>query len=149
MSAPIGFDPKPTQTHQRKLQAKQQIFEQTFSPEFRGRLDHVIEFDPLSVDFVDKVLDKYKKELIADVSYATDQKIFVQYDEALINHIKSHVDVSKGYRNIYKYWTNNVRNSLGVVLKINKLTNRLGKHILKVLVQDNDIVFSLEEDIHQ
>jgi len=53
--------------------------ERTFSPEFRNRLDAWIAFSPLSFAVIEKVVDKFMKELNAQLA---EKKVVVRLDEA-------------------------------------------------------------------
>jgi ATP-dependent Clp protease ATP-binding subunit ClpA len=53
--------------------------ERTFSPEFRNRLDAWIAFSPLSFAVIERVVDKFMKELNAQLA---EKKVVVRLDEA-------------------------------------------------------------------
>jgi ATP-dependent Clp protease ATP-binding subunit ClpA len=53
----IGFTPQDHATDSLK------VIERTFSPEFRNRLDAIIQFRPLSIDIIGQVVDKFVFEL--------------------------------------------------------------------------------------
>ena len=59
--ASIGF------THQDHSSDSTKIIERTFTPEFRNRLDAVIQFKPLELDVIVKVVDKFIFELEAQL----------------------------------------------------------------------------------
>jgi ATP-dependent Clp protease ATP-binding subunit ClpA len=61
-AAPIGFAVTRHESDQ------QQAIEKAFSPEFRNRLDQVIQFQALTPELVIRVVDKYLDELIAQLA---------------------------------------------------------------------------------
>ena len=141
----IGFWNNQKKDEDKKQKIKDTLFEQTFSPEFRGRLDHVVEFEPLEANFIDELLEKYKHDLINDVLYLTEWRIALQYDDEVNNYIKEQVDTSKWYRNVDKVRDNQIRNSVGTVIKVNELTKSSNHHILQLFVEDGSIEFQLQE----
>lgn len=143
----VGFGSQSQQDEERKKDIKDKAFEQTFSPEFKGRLDHVIEFEPLQANFIDLLLSKYKKNLISDVLSLTRQKIMVQYSPDFNEYLKKHISNDKWYRNIDKVWDREVRNAVGTVIKIHRLQNYLNKHILDLFIENNDIEFKLSREL--
>ena len=58
-TATIGFGQAPDDTEKKGLKA----IERLFSPEFRNRLDGVIAFNPLTLEIMEKVVDKFLAEL--------------------------------------------------------------------------------------
>jgi ATP-dependent Clp protease ATP-binding subunit ClpA len=64
-----------------------EVIKKSFSPEFRNRLDHIVQFDPLSMDVILTVVDKF---LIQVQTKLDDKKIFLVVDrqarEWLANH---------------------------------------------------------------
>ena len=55
----IGFGSQTAQTDSKALKA----VEKTFSPEFRNRLDHIVQFNHLSKQVMEKIVDKNMNEL--------------------------------------------------------------------------------------
>jgi ATP-dependent Clp protease ATP-binding subunit ClpA len=55
-----------------------EIMKKAFSPEFRNRLDAVIQFAPLPTSVVDSVVDKFLVELQAQLD---DKKVLLEVDE--------------------------------------------------------------------
>jgi len=58
-SATIGFHPGSNDAHHKSLRA----IEKAFSPEFRNRLDDIIVFDPLPLEMIEKIVDKFVKQI--------------------------------------------------------------------------------------
>ena len=83
---PIGF----TTTAQTR---NKQAIEKTFTPEFRNRLDSIIYFNPLSIEIVERIVEKFIRELEEQLS---EKKVsFVLSKEA------KHWLAEKGYDPIY------------------------------------------------
>jgi ATP-dependent Clp protease ATP-binding subunit ClpA len=55
--ASIGF------THQDHTSDAMEVIKRTFSPEFRNRLDAIVQFDPLDASAIERVVDKFLVEL--------------------------------------------------------------------------------------
>lgn len=145
----VGFGSNSEKDSKKKQEVKDQLFEQFFSPEFRGRLDHIVEFEPLDRNFLDNLINKYKKNLICDVLDLTHQKIMVQYWSNFNDYIKQQVSDNKWYRNIDKIRDSQVRKAVGSVIKINRLQNYSQKHILQIFIEDNEIEFELKRELHK
>lgn len=65
-------------TQQDHSHDNQEIMKKAFSPEFRNRLDAVIQFAPLPTSVVDSVVDKFLVELQAQLD---DKKVLLEVDE--------------------------------------------------------------------
>lgn len=141
----VGFGNQNHTTQEKQQAIKEKIFEKTFSPEFRGRLDNIIEFEPLEKNFLDILLNKYKKDLIDDVLYLSGNKLLIEYDEQINDHIKNQIQEDKGYRNVHRIRQNLVQNELGSVIKIEKLLREKKHQILHVLVENNELIYELEQ----
>jgi ATP-dependent Clp protease ATP-binding subunit ClpA len=57
---------------------------QTFSPEFRNRLDAVIEFNPLSEEAIDKIVEQYFQNLIKQLA---EKEIVIEIDREVIEYL--------------------------------------------------------------
>ena len=55
----IGFGSQPSDMNSKGLKAVEKVF----SPEFRNRLDNIIQFNPLAVKIMEKIVDKNMREL--------------------------------------------------------------------------------------
>jgi ATP-dependent Clp protease ATP-binding subunit ClpA len=67
--------------------------EQMFSPEFRNRLDDIITFNPLSSEIMERVVDKFMKELNGQL---VAKKVHLNYSPALRSWL-----AKKGYDPLY------------------------------------------------
>jgi ATP-dependent Clp protease ATP-binding subunit ClpA len=73
-SQTIGFG---EETHDTEGKGKTAV-EKFFTPEFRNRLDGIIHFNALDLDIMKKVVDKFMKELQAQLGV---KKVFLSYSE--------------------------------------------------------------------
>lgn len=147
ISTTIWFGNNDDNMHQKRLKEKEKYFEKAFSPEFRGRLDYVVEFEPLSLNHTDKFIKKLQQDLIFETLSATSGNIMIQYTDNIANYIKQIIDTSKWNRNIHKIREQNIRYTLGTVLKINKLGYYTDKHILDLDIdQDWELKCVLKKD---
>lgn len=81
--ASMGF------TEQDHSQDNGEAIKQTFSPEFRNRLDAIVQFRPLSQDTIGFVVDKFIIEL---QSILEDKQVVLEVDESVKNYL-----IEKGY----------------------------------------------------
>jgi ATP-dependent Clp protease ATP-binding subunit ClpA len=77
-TATIGFGDKQRDTAGKGLEA----IERYFSPEFRNRLDATIQFHPLTVEIMELIVDKYVKELNAQLA---SKKVYLNVSEKARN----------------------------------------------------------------
>lgn len=132
--------------YKKKIETKQKRFEKQFSPEFIGRLDHVIEFEPLETNASQKLIEQLKNNLIDEVFEVTDNNTTLQIDPNINEFITAKSDPSKWMRNIEKIWENEVRTKIGSVLKINRLDRTEEKNILEMVVEWEELKFFLSAD---
>merc|ERR1712006_16211 len=64
-----------------------EVIKKSFSPEFRNRLDHIVQFDPLSLDVILTVVDKF---LIQVQTKLDDKKIFLVVDQQARKWLANH-----------------------------------------------------------
>ena len=67
-----------------KLSVTKNIVEQTFSPEFRGRLDEIVFFNPITDKEISKIVDKNIDELARQLA---DKKVIVNADSNLRKYL--------------------------------------------------------------
>ncbi len=78
------------------MSAVRGVIEQAFSPEFRGRLDEMILFNPISDKEIRKIVDKNLNELSAQLA---DKKVFIRIDQSVRKYLAQQcTDSSKGAR---------------------------------------------------
>ena len=109
-----------------------EVIKKTFSPEFRNRLDAIIEFDPLGPVTIQNVVDKFLVELQAQLD---DKKVTMDVDESARAWLGQHgYDKIMGARPMARLIQDKIKKSLAEELLFGKLEH--GGHI--IVTEDND-----------
>jgi ATP-dependent Clp protease ATP-binding subunit ClpA len=109
----------------------------TFSPEFRNRLDARISFDPLSPDTMTRVVDKFMAELSLQL---LDRDVTIELSEAAKTYLaEKGYDKQNGARPLGRLIQDEVKKPLGDELLFGALEN--GGHV-KVDIADKKLSFS-------
>jgi len=131
--ASIGF------SHQDHTSDSLKAIEKWFSPEFRNRLDAVIQFKPLDINVVGHVVDKFIFELealLADkqvtLSLATDARLWLA---------KHGCNPKMGARPMARLIQECIKKPLANDLLFGKLTN--GGHV-RIYVENDELAFAIE-----
>ena len=131
--ASIGF------TQQEHSTDSMKVIEKTFSPEFRNRLDAVIQFKPLDISVVGNVVDKFIFEL---EDLLTEKRVSLSLDAEARLWIAEHgCDPKMGARPMARLIQEKIKKPLANDLLFGKLAN--GGHV-RVYVQDNELAFAIE-----
>jgi ATP-dependent Clp protease ATP-binding subunit ClpA len=129
---PLGFG-------ERSTEGREDVaMRSTFSPEFRNRLDARISFDPLTPGVMEKVVDKFIKEL-ADQLAERDVTIELG-DAARVYLADKGYDKDNGARPLARLIQDEIKRPLGDELLFGKLEN--GGHV-KVEFKDGGLAFDL------
>ncbi len=92
-----------------------------FTPEFRNRLDAIVDFDPLSITIIESIVEKFIKELNSDLK---EKKITVTLTKKAIKHIADEsYSQDMGARPVKRYIQNNITNKLSDEILFGKLKN--------------------------
>lgn len=143
----VWFNKDPNLDSQKKLNEKDKYFNRIFSPEFIGRLDYIVEFEPLDLWHTDIFIKKLQKELIYETLASTSWNMLIQYNDSIAKYIKDVIDTSKWNRNVHKIREQKIRYALGTILKINKLSYYDEKHVLYLDISENgDLKCKLKKD---
>lgn len=130
----VGFTP---QDH--TADATEEI-KRMFSPEFRNRLDAIIEFNSLNRKTILNVVDKFLVELQAQLD---DKKVTMDVDEAARQWLATNgYDKVMGARPMARLIQEKIKKSLAEELLFGKLAH--GGHIL-VTTKDDDLKIEVEE----
>ena len=130
----VGFTP---QDHTKD---GMEAIKRMFSPEFRNRLDAIIEFDPLDSRTVLNVVDKFLVELQAQLD---DKKVTMDVDDIARKWICKHgYDKVMGARPMARLIQNKIKKPLAEELLFGKLIH--GGHII-VTEENDDIVIEIVE----
>jgi ATP-dependent Clp protease ATP-binding subunit ClpA len=114
---------------------------QMFTPEFRNRLDAIIQFNALDKRTISNVVDKFLIELEAQLD---DKKVTVEITEDAREWLAEHgYDKVMGARPMARLIQDKVKRPLAEELLFGKLAN--GGHVL-VLLDKDDIKVEIEEE---
>lgn len=131
----VGFTP---QDHTKD---GMEAIKRMFSPEFRNRLDAIIEFDPLDSKTVLNVVDKFLVELQAQLD---DKKVTMDVDDDARKWICRHgYDKVMGARPMARLIQNKIKKPLAEELLFGKLVH--GGHII-VTEENDDIAIEIVEE---
>ena len=101
--------------------SKNEELKSFFTPEFRNRLDAIIEFEQLNIKTVRDIVKKFISELNKELKK---KKITVEIDTKAINFIaKSAYSIEMGARPLKRYIQNNITNKLSDEILFGKLKN--------------------------
>jgi ATP-dependent Clp protease ATP-binding subunit ClpA len=140
MSRPsIGF------SHQDHSSDGMEAIRRMFSPEFRNRLDAIIQFKPLDPATITHVVDKFIIELEAQLE---DKHVTLEIDDAARRWLAEHgFDVKMGARPMARVIQENIKKPLAEELLFGRLSN--GGHV-RISVAENALSFEIEaeEEVH-
>ena len=131
--ASIGF------TQQDHATDSMKIIEKGFSPEFRNRLDAIIQFKPLNISIVGHVVDKFIFELEALLA---DKQVTLSLDaEARLWLAENGCDPKMGARPMARLIQEKIKKPLANDLLFGKLAH--GGNV-RVYLEDNELRFAIE-----
>ncbi len=124
--ASMGF------THQDHSQDNTEALKQTFSPEFRNRLDAIVQFKPLSQDTIGFVVDKFIIEL---QSVLEAKQVFLDIDESIKTYlIQKGYDRLMGARPMARLIQEKLKKPLAQMILFGELSD--GGHVLASIKDD-------------
>jgi ATP-dependent Clp protease ATP-binding subunit ClpA len=92
-----------------------------FTPEFRNRLDAIVDFEPLNIKVIESIVEKFIKELNNDLK---EKKITVSLSKKAIKYIADEsYSPDMGARPLKRYIQNNITNKLSDEILFGKLKN--------------------------
>jgi ATP-dependent Clp protease ATP-binding subunit ClpA len=131
--ASIGF------TMQEHSSDSMRVVEKSFSPEFRNRLDAIIQFKPLDISIVGNVVDKFIFEL---ETLLADKLVTLSLDsEARLWLAENGCDPKMGARPMARLIQEKIKKPLANDLLFGKLAN--GGHV-RIFVEDKELTFAIE-----
>jgi ATP-dependent Clp protease ATP-binding subunit ClpA len=114
-------------------------FKNTFSPEFRNRLDARIRFDPLTPDVMHHIVDKAVKELVQQLS---ERNVVISLSDAARDYFaKKGYDIDNGARPLARLVQDEIKRPLADEILFGKLDK--GGSVL-VNVVDGRVEFEIE-----
>ena len=131
--ASIGF------THQDHTSDSTEVIKRMFTPEFRNRLDSIIQFSALDAEIIRTVVDKFLVELQVQLD---DKKVTLNVDDAAIDWFVEHgYDKAMGARPMLRLVQEKIKKPLAEDILFGKLIN--GGEV-NVSVSDNDISLTID-----
>ena len=134
--ASVGF------THQDHTADAMEVIKKTFTPEFRNRLDAIIEFNPLDSETIQNVVDKFLVELQAQLD---DKKVTMDVDESARKWLGKHgYDKVMGARPMARLIQDKIKKALAEELLFGKLEH--GGHVIVTEENDDLVIHIVEEE---
>ncbi len=131
--ASIGF------THQNHASDSMKVIEKSFSPEFRNRLDAIVQFKPLDISIVGSVVDKFIFELEALLA---EKHVTLTLDaDARLWLAENGCDPQMGARPMARLIQEKIKKPLANDLLFGRLAN--GGHV-RIYVKDKELCFDIE-----
>ena len=132
--ASIGF------THQDHSSDAMEIIKKLFTPEFRNRLDSIVQFKSLDPTVMAQVVDKFIFELEAQLQ---EQQVTLEVDEAARLWLAEHGhDEKMGARPMARIIQQHIKKPLAEELLFGKLAH--GGHLI-VQLEDGELAFEIQE----
>jgi len=101
--------------------SKNEELKSFFTPEFRNRLDAVVEFNPLNTEVIEGIVHKFIQELNIELQ---EKKISIEITTEAISHIvKAAYSVEMGARPLKRYIQDNITNKLSDEILFGELQN--------------------------
>jgi len=133
--ASMGF------THQDHATDNLKVIEKSFSPEFRNRLDAIIQFKPLDISIVGHVVDKFIFELEA---LLTEKHVTLALDsDARMWLAENGCDPKMGARPMARLIQEKIKKPLANDLLFGELVH--GGNV-RIYVKDNELAFAIERN---
>lgn len=118
-----------------------EIIKKTFSPEFRNRLDAMITFNPLSIDVIKTVVDKFLVELQAQLD---DKKVQLEVSDKARNWIADKgYDKTMGARPMQRLIQETIKKPLAEEILFGKFSSQGG--IVYVDQKGDELVLKLKD----
>ncbi len=120
-----------------------EILKKIFTPEFRNRLDNIIQFQPLSRQVIRTVVDKFLVEIQVQLD---DKKVnLIISDEAREWLADNGYDELMGARPMQRLIQNKIKKELAEDILFGRLAKNGGE--VHVLVEDGELVLAIDEPI--
>ena len=133
----IGF------THQDHSTDGAEELKKVFTPEFRNRLDSVIQFAPLSKDTILHVVDKFITELQGQLD---EKRVMLNVSEEAKQWLGEHgYDEKMGARPMNRLVQDKIKKPLAEKILFGDLADRGGE--VDILVEDGDVAIELVEEV--
>jgi ATP-dependent Clp protease ATP-binding subunit ClpA len=131
--ASIGF------TQQDHSSDSMKVIERAFSPEFRNRLDTVVQFAPLSIDIIGQVVDKFMFELETQLA---EKRVSVVLEPEARQWLAEHgFDPQMGARPMSRVIQEKIKKRLAEDILFGKLSQG---GIVRIGVESGELAFTVE-----
>lgn len=118
-----------------------EVLKKMFTPEFRNRLDAIIQFDALTMDVIKTVVDKFLVEIQVQLD---DKKVVLEVDDEAREWLAVHgYDKDMGARPMQRLIQTKIKKELAEDILFGRLSNNGG--VVQVTVKDDDLVLEIDE----
>ena len=118
-----------------------EVLKKTFTPEFRNRLDAVIQFDSLPRDVIKSVADKFLVEVQAQLD---DKKVVLEIDDSAREWLVDNgYDKAMGARPMQRLIQTKIKKDLAEDILFGRLSSNGG--VVRVTVKEEDLVLEIED----
>ncbi|MEJ6514635.1 MAG: ATP-dependent Clp protease ATP-binding subunit ClpA [Pseudomonadales bacterium] len=118
-----------------------EVIKKMFTPEFRNRLDSIIQFGPLTSDVIKTVVDKFLVEVQVQLD---DKKVVLEISEEAREWLAVHgYDEAMGARPMQRLIQSKIKKELAEDILFGKLSK--GGGVVHVIVENDDLVMEIEE----
>jgi ATP-dependent Clp protease ATP-binding subunit ClpA len=118
-----------------------EVLKKMFTPEFRNRLDAMVQFGPLTTDVIKTVVDKFIEEVQVQLD---DKKVVLEVSEGARDWLAVNgYDEAMGARPMQRLIQSKIKKELAEDILFGRLSN--GGGIVQVKVVDGDLVLEIEE----
>ena len=133
----IGF------THQDHATDGMEVLKKMFTPEFRNRLDSIIQFDALSPEVISTVVDKFLVEIQVQLD---GKKVVLEISDEARAWLAVHgYDKAMGARPMQRLIQTKIKKELAEDILFGRLSANGG--VVHVLVRDDDLVLEIDEPV--
>ncbi|WP_372782777.1 ATP-dependent Clp protease ATP-binding subunit ClpA [Litorivivens sp.] len=113
-----------------------------FTPEFRNRLDSIVQFDPLDTSVVLTVVDKFLIELQSQLD---DKQVTLHIDDEAREWLVEHgYDKTMGARPMSRIIQENIKKPLAEMVLFGELAEKGG--VVQVSVEDGKLILTAQQD---
>lgn len=135
--ASIGF------THQDHATDGMEVLKKMFTPEFRNRLDSIIQFDALTPAVIKTVVDKFLVEIQVQLD---NKKVVLEISDEAREWLAEHgYDKAMGARPMQRLIQSKIKKELAEDILFGRLSANGG--VVRVLVRADDLVLEIDEPV--
>ena len=119
-----------------------EFIKKSFTPEFRNRLDGIIQFQPLNIDVIKGVVDKFLVELQVQLD---DKKVVVEVDDAAREWLaKNGYDEKMGARPMARLIQEKIKKPMAETILFGELSTNGGKVMVSLNEDADELEFETE-----